>query len=176
MSAPRELYQTKVDSFGYHYRIIDSILKRNAYDTSTVLRRSVRFIERVTGIKAHPDGDYIGWKVVAGKDLRAWRDWKIEEEIDDKIYALPEVKEKGRFIDSLTHHKRGVSIMIVDKPSAKRPYYWVKVGYDSDLRFETYYNFYVYKKGLVVKFLDTTEEDEIIGLQEWRKRRKQRGY
>jgi len=38
ISAPRELYQTRVDSFEYHYRIIDSILNRNAYDTSELMR------------------------------------------------------------------------------------------------------------------------------------------
>jgi len=100
---------------------------------------------------------------VVAKDLRAWREWDVEERITDKIFALPEVKEKGKFIDSLTHHKNGVSIMIYVKPSAKAPYYWVKVGYDGEVKFETYYNSYVYRKGLVIKFLDTVEEDDIIG-------------
>lgn len=175
-SAPRELYLRKVDSFEYHYKVIDSVLKRNAYDTSAMLKRSVRFIERLTGIKAHPDGDYIGWRVVVAKDLRAWREWEIEERITAKIFALPEVKEKGRFVDSLTHHKRGVSLIVAGRPTAERPYYWVEVGFDGELRFETYYNFYVYRKGLVIKFLDTVEEDDVIGLEEWRRRRKIRGY
>ena len=69
-----------------------------------------------------------------------------------------------------------VSIMIVEKPTAQKPYYWVKVGYDSELRFETYFNFYVYRKGLVMKFLDTATEEDVFGLQEWRRRRAIRGY
>jgi hypothetical protein len=69
------IYQTKVDSFRYHYKIVDSVLKRNPYDTSAALMHSITFMERLTGIKAHPDGDYIGWYAVTRMDLINWRKW-----------------------------------------------------------------------------------------------------
>lgn len=69
------IYQMKIDSFSYHYRIVDSVLKKNQYDTSEALMRSIGFMERLTGIKAHPDGDYLGWHAVTRKDLLNWRKW-----------------------------------------------------------------------------------------------------
>jgi hypothetical protein len=68
-------HQTKVDSFSYHYKIVDSVLKKNPYDTSAALMGSIGFMERLTGIKAHPDGDYLGWHAVTRKDLLNWRKW-----------------------------------------------------------------------------------------------------
>ena len=69
------MYQSKVDSFSYHYKIVDSILKKNPYDTSAALMRSIGFMERLTGIKAHSDGDYLGWHAATRKDLLSWQKW-----------------------------------------------------------------------------------------------------
>ena len=72
---PHYLYQAKADSFNYHYKVVDSVLKKSPYDTSAVFMRSIGFMERLTGIKAHPDGDYFGWHAVTRKDLLNWRKW-----------------------------------------------------------------------------------------------------
>ncbi len=93
----------------------------------------------------------------------------IEDIILDKIYNIPEVRKKEHFIDSLTNHKHGISMMILKRPTTKEPYYAVQVGYDNKIRFETYYTFYVYRKNLVIKFYDTIP-GEVITLEEWRKR------
>lgn len=69
------IYQNKIDSFSYHYEIVDSVLRKNVYDTSAVFKRSIDFMERLTGIKAHPDGDYIGWRPATKMDLLSWRKW-----------------------------------------------------------------------------------------------------
>jgi hypothetical protein len=93
----------------------------------------------------------------------------LDDIILDKIYRIPEVKKKDHFIDSITNHKHGISMIIAQKPDAKEPYYVVQVGYNNKLRYETYYTFYVYKKNLIVKFYDTVT-GEIISFKEWREK------
>jgi hypothetical protein len=92
----------------------------------------------------------------------------LENKILNKIFNLPEVQAKQKFIDSLTNHKSGVSAIIFKTPTQDSPYYWVQVGYNNSFRFEPYYNFYVYpQKGLEIKFLNTLN-DSTMSLKEWR--------
>jgi hypothetical protein len=95
----------------------------------------------------------------------------LDDIVLNKIYKIPEVRKKDHFVDSITNHKHGISMIIVQRPNAKEPYYVVQVGYNNKIRFEPYYTFYVYKKNLVIKFYDTIQ-NEIITLEEWRKRSK----
>lgn len=95
----------------------------------------------------------------------------LDDIVLDKIYKITEVRKKDHFVDSITNHKHGISMIILQRPNAKEPYYVVQVGYNNEIRFEPYYTFYVYKKNLVIKFYDTIP-GEIITLEEWRKRSK----
>jgi hypothetical protein len=97
------------------------------------------------------------------------QDTTEENIVLDKIYKIPEVRKKSHFIDSLTNHKHGISMIITKRPSANEPYYMVQVGYNNEIRFEPYYIFCVYKKNLVIKVYDTSS-GEIISLEDWRKR------
>jgi len=63
------------DSFHIYYRILDSIINVNYYDTSSTCISAVRFMERYTEIKAHPDGDYFGWHSFTKQDLIAWKNY-----------------------------------------------------------------------------------------------------
>jgi hypothetical protein len=92
-----------------------------------------------------------------------------EEVVLEKVYKIPEVKKKDHFIDSLTNHKHGISMIILERPNENKLYYVVQVGYNNEIRFEPYYTFYVYKKNFTVKFYDPIP-GEIITLKEWRKR------
>ena len=98
-------------------------------------------------------------------------DTLLEKKIISKIFSLPEVKEKNKYIDSLSHHKSSVSIIITRKPDNKNKNYWIQAGYNNQLRFEPYYNFIVNLKDLSVLFYDTLE-DRRYTLKEWRKRSK----
>ena len=60
--------------------------------------------------------------------------------------------------------------MIVERPADGVPYFSVKVGYDGDTRFETYYLFYVDAKTLEVKVEDIVS-GEVLSLDEWRKQK-----
>ena len=94
-------------------------------------------------------------------------DTTVEDRVIDRVYNLPEVRAKDSFIDSITKHKNGISLIIFKYPTKINPYYWVQAGYDNKLRFEPYYNFYVYKENLEVKFYDTITGD-ILTLEQWR--------
>lgn len=63
------------DSFYFHYRILDSISLVSIYDKSLLTKKSVRYMERVSGIMAHPDGDYVGWREFTRVDLINWKKW-----------------------------------------------------------------------------------------------------
>ncbi len=95
----------------------------------------------------------------------------VEKKIIKKVFSIWEVRQKNKYVDSLTHHKSGISIIINKKPDEKNKYYWVQAGYNSNFRFEPYYNFYVYPPNLIVKFYDPMT-DEILTLKEWRNKEK----
>jgi hypothetical protein len=59
----------------------------------------------------------------------------------------------------------------MSKPSKNSKYYCIAVGYNGDLRFETYYNFYVWPKTMTIKYLETYS-GEILTLAKWRRIRK----
>jgi len=95
-------------------------------------------------------------------------DSAIVNKIMDKIFGFPEVKRKQAFVDSLSHHKRGVFMMVMQKPGKVNKYYWIAVGYNGTQRFETYFNFYVWPSQMVIKYLDN-ETGNLITLAQWRK-------
>ena len=64
-----------IDSFTYHYKRLDSMINANPYDTSKACIYSVQYMEKVTGIKSHPDGNFIGWMAFTKRDLIAWKEW-----------------------------------------------------------------------------------------------------
>ena len=73
----QEVYKVSgVDSFYFHYHILDSIAKKNGgYDTSTACISAVTYLEKLTGIEAHPTGDILGWKSFSSSDLIKWKGW-----------------------------------------------------------------------------------------------------
>jgi hypothetical protein len=96
-------------------------------------------------------------------------DTLIENEIMEKLIELPEVKRKWKFVDSLTGHKKGISMRVMKRPEGVSTYYWIAVGYDNDLSFETYYNFYVWPDQMTIRYYDPVE-GKILTLAEWRKK------
>ena len=64
------------DSFYFHYNILDSISKKKGgYDKSVACIPAVTYLEKITRIKAHPTGDYFGWKSFSSSDLVKWDKW-----------------------------------------------------------------------------------------------------
>ena len=95
-------------------------------------------------------------------------DDSIVSKIENKIFLLPEVQRKQKLVDSISHHKHGVSIMVIERPNKTGKYYWIAVGYSSEIRFETMFNFYVWSSPMVIKYFDTDKGKELT-LAQWRK-------
>jgi hypothetical protein len=92
------------------------------------------------------------------------------DKIITKLFELPEVKEKDKKIDSLARHSKGISMRVIKYPSKDNKYYIISVGYDSDLRFETYFSFYVWPESMEIRYLDP-DTNRPITLSEWRRAR-----
>lgn len=95
----------------------------------------------------------------------------VEERIINTVMALPEAEAANRHIDSITNHQKGLASMM-DEPEKGETDYSVRVGYNGDERFETYYFFYVNPSTLRVKILDVIT-DSIIPIEDWRKQNQQ---
>jgi len=68
-------HQYYTDSFLFHYRILDAINKKTIYNTSASGEASVKFMEKLTGIKSHRDGNFFGWFEFTKVDLINWLNW-----------------------------------------------------------------------------------------------------
>ncbi|MDJ1479835.1 hypothetical protein QNI16_05010 [Cytophagaceae bacterium YF14B1] len=87
----------------------------------------------------------------------------------EKVYMLPEVKAKEKYIQKITHGKQGVTLLIQSQPTATKPFYIIQVGYNGSDRLLVYYNFYVHSETMDIKVLDVVN-GMIITLSEWRAR------
>jgi len=108
---------------------------------------------------------------IASMQSKILHDSEIVNRIMNKLLNLREVKQKDVFVDSLTNHKKGITMRVIGKPEKLKKYYWIAVGYDSDLRFETYYNFYVWPDNMLVKYLDPIS-GKALTMLEWRRTKK----
>lgn len=91
------------------------------------------------------------------------------DEAENTILELQEVKIKAALIDSISKHKSGISFMPDSLMLKGVPFYEIKTGYNSEIRFESYYTFYVEKGDCDnIKILEPIEGD-IVSLLEWRK-------
>lgn len=107
-------------------------------------------------------------------DLIYQKDSTIDKKNEDKIYKLileiPEVKERGNYIEMKSNGKRHLQLMIAETPKEnKSNYYWIKVGEDNGTNFVTHYNFYIYTSNFEIKYFDTIN-DTIVSLDIWRKK------
>lgn len=92
----------------------------------------------------------------------------IEDKIIDKIFELPEVKERAAYIKKETKGKRNLELWFAARPDENTPYYWVKAGEDNGMSLVTHFDFYVYPKTMTVKFYDVVE-NKVLSLAEWRR-------
>ncbi|WP_420536015.1 hypothetical protein, partial [Capnocytophaga gingivalis] len=58
---------------------------------------------------------------------------------------MEEVIEKRRLLDSLFNTQKGISLITDSTEIDKIPFYKIEVRYNSEIRDETYYTFYVEK-------------------------------
>lgn len=92
----------------------------------------------------------------------------IENKIIDTIMKLPEVEKREQYVRKQTNGKRHLQFSILDKPTKEKPYYWVTVMEDNGVTYYTHFNFFVYPKTFLIKYLDNVN-GKVVDLKTWRK-------
>lgn len=87
---------------------------------------------------------------------------------ENKILNLDEIVVKNNFIDSISKHKNGISLITDSLDIEGISYYEIKAGFNSEIRFENYYTFYVDKNDCSLIKIFEPVEGKIITLSEWR--------
>ena len=91
------------------------------------------------------------------------------ENAERTILALEEVKAKAKIIDSISKGKKGISFMSDSLEIDGKSFYELKVGYNSEIRFENYYTFYVEKNNCNTIRIADVVDGTMPTLAEWRK-------
>ena len=73
---------------------------------------------------------------------------------------LPFVKKANAYIDSFSNHQHGIAFMMDSLGKGEKDIY-VQAGYNGEMRFETYYQFYVDPVTLEIKVYDVAEDIKI---------------
>jgi hypothetical protein len=92
----------------------------------------------------------------------------LQEKITLRLMQLPFVKKSDAYIDSFSHHQHGMAFMM-DKTGDNEV--TVNVGYNGELRFESYYWFKVNSKTFDIKVYDPIN-DTLLTVQEYLKNHK----
>lgn len=92
---------------------------------------------------------------------------------ENAVFELDEVKKKYNLIDSISNHKEGISFMSDSLELNGIQFFEIRVGYNSELRFESYYTFYVEKENCSNIKIFEPIEGKIITLNDWRNLEKQ---
>lgn len=101
-----------------------------------------------------------------------------EEKIIALILDLKEVKDISSFVDSVSEGKSRVFVAILNTPTKKDNYYWVRVAErrtdkkENESSFTpTIFHFFVTPVKYEIRFYDTVL-DKTLELSEWRKQKK----
>jgi hypothetical protein len=71
----------------------------------------------------------------------------------DKLFRLPDVRQRTAWIDSVTHRRHGISLMMLemtDWPS-DTGHYVLQAGFHSRQKFDAYWLYKVYQPRLEIK-------------------------
>ncbi|WP_445712047.1 hypothetical protein [Flavobacterium sp.] len=89
-------------------------------------------------------------------------------EAEEEVFNIKEVKEKNKFIDSISKGKHGISLISDSINREGITYYEINAGYNSEMRFENYFTFYVEKGNCKNIKISNVIDGEIISLSKWR--------
>ena len=98
-------------------------------------------------------------------------DTTLENKALDSLFTFPEVQRLSKIIDSESQLKTSLSMITTHKPEKQKPYYIIQVGYNNNLRFQPFYNFYIYPENFEIKYFNPIK-DTLLSLDEWRKQEK----
>ena len=92
--------------------------------------------------------------------IHHFNDTTLENRITSALMKLSFVKKSNAYIDSFSNHRHGMAFML-DSLGSNENEISVQAGYNGDLRFETYYQFYVNPKTLEIKVLDVVNDKKL---------------
>ena len=101
--------------------------------------------------------------------IHHFNDTTLENRITRALMKLSFVKKSNAYIDSFSNHQHGMAFML-DSIGRSENEISVQAGYNGDLRFETYYHFYVNPKTMEIKVLDELS-DKKLSVREFLKAR-----
>ena len=72
--------KTLLDSFEYHFNILDSVVQQRPSDTLYMCcYSSIDFMEEKTEIEPSSPGDFFGRSYFTKKDWEKWHDWYVKK-------------------------------------------------------------------------------------------------
>ncbi len=92
--------------------------------------------------------------------VHTFTDSILEDKITKALMKLPFVKKTNAYIDSFSNHQHGIAFMLDSLEKGEKEIA-VRAGYNGDLRFETYYFFYVNPKTMEIKVLDVINDKKL---------------
>ena len=90
------------------------------------------------------------------------------QEAEEKVFSLPLTQKINQYIDKFSHGKHGVSILSDSLLIDNKYFYELQIGYNSLIRYETYYTLYVNKSNEEDIRIMEPISGEIIPLSQWR--------
>ena len=90
------------------------------------------------------------------------------QEAEEKVLSLPLTQKINEYIDKFSHGKHGVSILSDSLLIYNKYFYELQIGYNSPIRYETYYTLYVNKSNEEDIRIMEPISGEIIPLSQWR--------
>lgn len=95
------------------------------------------------------------------------------QEAENAVLNLEEVKQKEELVNRLSNGEHGISLISDSLSIDDKIFYQIQTGYNSSIRFETYYTFYVEKGNCnEIKILDVINGN-IQSLYKWREENQQ---
>jgi hypothetical protein len=92
--------------------------------------------------------------------IHKFTDTALENRVIEELMKLSFVKKTNAYIDSFSNHRYGIAFM-VDSVGENKNEISVHGGYNGDLRFETYYLFYVNPNTLEIKVYDALTDKKL---------------
>lgn len=86
----------------------------------------------------------------------------------NRLMKLEEVQAQNQLLDSMTKGKHGIAFLSDSTTFKGKSYYSFNVGYNNDLRFETYYNFYVDRSNCQEVLILEPISGDYISLHDWK--------
>ncbi|WP_343691264.1 hypothetical protein [Chitinophaga sp.] len=93
-----------------------------------------------------------------------------EEQAIANVRNIPEVIRQAHYLDSLTHHQKGISFITDTTNIDGNAYYEIHVGFNSEFHRENYFTFYVNTQDCKDILVDEPVEGSRLPLSVWQQR------